>query len=99
MTTGWLGWRRETAINKALIANSRSMRDCINHPTTMTREEVEHDSQMQPALVGANVSNVGRYAKYATEHLVAAASRIETARAGMWCSFPRFSHVQELKKA
>ncbi len=42
---------------------------------------------------------VDRYAKYATEHLAAAASRIENGQGGNVVQFPTFSPRQEWKKA
>jgi integrase len=44
-------------------------------------------------------SMVDRYAKYATEHLAAAASRIENGQGGNVVQFSTFSPRQELKKA
>ena len=42
---------------------------------------------------------VDRYAKFATEHLAVAATRIETGRQGNVIPLSRFSHGQEIKKA
>ncbi|HEX7972643.1 MAG TPA: site-specific integrase, partial [Thiobacillus sp.] len=44
-------------------------------------------------------SMVDRYAKYATEHLAAAASRIENGQGGNVVQFSTFSPRQEMKKA
>ena len=44
-------------------------------------------------------SMVDRYAKYATEHLAAAASRIEQGQGGNVVQISTFSPRQELKKA
>jgi integrase len=43
-------------------------------------------------------SMVDHYAKYATGHLAAAASRIESGQGGNVVQLSRFCHVQELKK-
>lgn len=42
---------------------------------------------------------VGRYAKFATENLLAAASRIEQGKGGNVVPLSRKCHVQEIKKA